>query len=347
MTAEALPRIPYGQLLDVLERAMQALGLPDERAALCARLFAETTRDGVYSHGINRFPRFAAQLAAGTVDPRAEPVLQESLGALERWDGRQGPGNVNAWLAMDRALALADRNGIGCVALGNTSHWMRGGTYGWQAADRGFIGICWSNTMPNVPPWGGTDCRLGNNPFVMAVPRTAGPVVVDMAVSQFSYGALEQHDRAGLPLPVPGGFDDEGQPTTDPAILRRNGRVLPIGYWKGSGLSLLLDLVAAMLSGGNATAQIDTDPIQETALSQLFIAARPTFMGQVDDLAETAIAFMKSSNLLDANEPIRYPGERVLKVRHENERLGVPVQPEVWAQLLAAAGDGWPPRDRE
>ena len=92
---------------------------------------------------------------------------------------------------MDRAVELARANGIGCVALGNTNHWLRGGSYGWQAAEAGCVGICWTNTQPNMPAWGARDRRIGNNPFVMAVPRKEGHVVVDIAMAQFSYGQME------------------------------------------------------------------------------------------------------------------------------------------------------------
>jgi 3-dehydro-L-gulonate 2-dehydrogenase len=97
---------------------------------------------------------------------------------MERWDGRRGPGNLNAHASMARAIALAREHGVGCVALANTNHWMRGGSYGWQAAEAGVIGICWTNTLANVPPWGASEPRIGNNPLVVAVPRADGHVVL-------------------------------------------------------------------------------------------------------------------------------------------------------------------------
>ena len=100
---------------------MQGLGLAPERAARCALLFAETTRDGVYTHGLNRFPRFVASIANGSVDVNAEPTNTAGMGALERWDGRRGVGNLNASASMQRAIDLAKQYGIGGVALGNTS----------------------------------------------------------------------------------------------------------------------------------------------------------------------------------------------------------------------------------
>src|ERR1035441_7903026 len=134
--------------------------------------------------------------------------------------------------AMERAIALGREHGVGCVALGNTNHWMRGGTYGWQAAEAGLIGICWTNTMPNLPPWGGADRVIGNNPLIIAVPRASGPVVLDMAMSQFSYGALESYRKRGEMLPVDGGFDASGNLTRDPGAIEESWRPPPAGGWR-------------------------------------------------------------------------------------------------------------------
>jgi 3-dehydro-L-gulonate 2-dehydrogenase len=122
-------RVPYQDLFDCLLRKLLKLGFGSERAQRCAQLFAETNRDGVYSHGLNRFPRFLAMTESGLIDIRAQPALVSSFAAIERWDGRTGPGNLNAWHSMERAIALSRENGIGCVALANTNHWMRGGSY--------------------------------------------------------------------------------------------------------------------------------------------------------------------------------------------------------------------------
>src|SRR5690348_13531851 len=156
-------RVSYQELQTTLATVLHALGFSEERARLSSRLFADASRDGVASHGLNRFPRFVRGIRNGLVDPQGTPRLVSRFGALERWDGQRGPGNLNAYQSMQRAIELGREHGIGCVALGNTNHWMRGGNYGWQAADAGLIGICWTNTMPNLPPWGATDPRLGNN----------------------------------------------------------------------------------------------------------------------------------------------------------------------------------------
>ncbi len=315
---------------------LRGLGFEPEHAELCARLFAETTRDGVYSHGLNRLPRFLETIRNGRVrvGMRAEAIA--TAGALERWSGRQGPGNLNAYQCMDRAIALAKIYGIGVVALANTNHWMRGGSYGWQAAEAGVIGVCWTNTMPNLPPWGGLDPTVGNNPLVIAVPRRAGHVVLDIAMSQFSYGALESYRRCNGQLPVNGGFDVDGNLTRDPAAIETSQRALPIGCWKGSGLSLMLDMVAAMLSGGSATYQISKDPVLETGLSQVFCAFQVSAFGaaeQIERKADEIIGFLQSSRSATPEDTVRYPGEQTLRIRAENLALGLPVEPAIWNLL--------------
>ena len=219
-------RVTYSELLQTLTRVLVNVGFEPERATLCARLFTETTCDGVYTHGLNRFPRFIKAIKNGIVDIHAKPEMVSSNGVIERWNGKLGVGNLNAFQCMDRAIALARERGIGLVALAETNHWMRGGSYGWQAADAGMIGICWTNTLPNLPPWGGIDPRLGNNPLVIAVPRTNGHVVLDMSTSQFSYGAMELRQMHGELLPVDGGFDSDGKLTRDPVAILESRRAI-------------------------------------------------------------------------------------------------------------------------
>jgi 3-dehydro-L-gulonate 2-dehydrogenase len=318
-------RIPFGDLEDRLARVLAGRGMAEDRAERCARLFVEASADGVPSHGLNRFPRFLRMIDNGSIDVHAEPTLVASFGALERWDGRGGPGNLNAQASMARAVALARDHGIGCVALANTTHWMRGGAYGWQAADAGVAAMCWTNTLANTPPWGATEPRIGNNPVIVAVPRAAGHVVLDMAMSQFSVGALIGHWHRRQPLAVPGGFDGAGAPTTDARPILDSKRLLPIGYWKGSGLALMLDLLAAGLSGGRATYQIDLDPDREVGLSQVFLA-----FAQLDVVADAVLAHFGG-----AAHDARYPGERVLAARERSLRDGVDVDESVWQEIQA------------
>jgi 3-dehydro-L-gulonate 2-dehydrogenase len=274
----------------------------------------------------------------GSIDVNAKPERTAAFGSIERWDGHRGPGNLNAYVAMQRTIALAKENGLGAVALANTNHWMRGGSYGWLAAEHGLFALCWSNTLANLPAWGTAIPTVGNNPLVIAVPRPQGHVILDMAMSQFSYGTLAAYSKRNAALPVPGGYDTGGSLSTDAAAIEASQRALPIGYWKGSGLSLVLDMMAAMLSGGLATHQLPLDPTHEAGQSQLFLAIDPSHLGAAEELNEIAggiISNLHHTAPLDPGRPLRYPGEQTLHLREENLRLGVPVEPELWQQISA------------
>ena len=328
-------RVPFDAVVYELDRVLRALGFDDSRARRCATLFAETHRDGVTSHGLNRFPRFVNQVRAGIVDVAAEPVCVAAFGAWEQWDGRLGPGNLNAEAATDRALALARTHGLGLVALRNTNHWMRGGSYGWQAAQAGFAFLGWTNTTPNMPPWGTVTSKVGNNPLNIAIPNGDTPVVLDIAMSQFSYGKMEMLQLRGQHLPMPGGYDDRGRLTTDPAAVLATQRPLPIGYWKGAGLSLALDLLAAVLAGGRTTSEIGRER-DELGLSQVFLAldvARPAGADAVARTVRAVIDDLHTAVAAPDGAPARYPGEQVLRTRGENLRDGIPVDEAVWNEI--------------
>ncbi len=330
-------RIAFEEVRERAERILLSLGLAPERAALGARLTAEADRDGVTTHGIARLPRFAEMVRSGGVEVTAEPERVVAAGALERWTGHRGPGNLAAYAMCDRAMHLAREFGIGCVALGDTTHWMRGGTYGWQAAEAGFGLLAWTNTMPNLPAWGAMGPVLGNNPLVVAAPRATGAVVLDMAMSQFSYGALAKYRERGELLPVPGGFDEAGKLTRDAGVIERTGRALPVGFWKGSGLAFALDLLGAMLSGGRATHEIEADALREVGLSQVFLAVSPEAVGSLEEMERMAegcvAALWVAEPVVEGRRP-RYPGEETLRVRERSLREGVEVTEGVWERFL-------------
>lgn len=330
-----LLRIPFGEVVTELTRVLEGLGFTNARAWRSATLFAETHQDGVVSHGLNRFPRFVRQIKAGIVRPDREPVPVNELGPWEQWDGQLGPGNLNATAATARAMALAREHGIGLVALRNTNHWMRGGTYGWQAARDGMALIAWTNTTPNMPPWGTVTSKLGNTPVIVAIPRGDAPIVLDIAMSQFSYGKMEMLQLRGQPLPMPGGYDGHGRLTTDPGAILEAMRPLPTGYWKGAGLSLALDVLGAVLAGGQTSHQIGRQR-DEYGLSQIFLAldvARPAGAAAVAAVATAVIDDLHTAMPAPDGSPARYPGEQVLRIREENARLGIPVDVQVWASI--------------
>ena len=331
-----MKRVPYETMVNEFKRVLVKKGFTEDRAEAAAVIFAQNSLAGVYSHGLNRFPRVVEYLEKGEIDPDIVAECELQMGAFEHWNGHRGFGPLNARLAMDRACELAKEYGIGLVALGNNNHWMRGGSYGFQAADQGCIGICWSNTCPNMPAWGGRDRKIGNNPFIMSIPRSNGKhAVIDCAVSQFSYGKIEEAKLKGQQLPVPGGYDTKGNLTTDPAEIEKTWRVLPMGYWKGSGISIALDLIATVLTNGNSVSRIGTFG-DEVGLSQIMIAIDPLRFNtpeETDSIVDEILADIKSSEPIREGGEVYYPGELELITRETNTRDGIPVIDEVWETL--------------
>ncbi|HCE56604.1 MAG TPA: 3-dehydro-L-gulonate 2-dehydrogenase [Prolixibacteraceae bacterium] len=337
-----MTRIAFDQMMDTVKKAFVLAGLPEAKADVCAQVHTESSRDGIYSHGLNRVERFIDYISKGWVDVNAEPTLVNNFGSFEIYNGNLGPGILNARFAMNRATEIAENNGLGMVSLNNTTHWMRGGSYGWQAADKGYIAICWTNTESCMPAWGAKTIGIGNNPFVMAVPRKNGHLVLDMAMSQYSYGKLQVTRLKNEKLPFPGGFDKDGNLTDIPGPIEETMRILPTGYWKGSGFAILLDVISTLLSNGLATCSIDKAGKGSCgSCNQVFIAIDPLKINSqefIDNVLESTVQQLKSSVPATENGKIYYPGEQSLLTRKTNLELGISVDDGVWERVKQLAG---------
>lgn len=336
--------IAYDTVKETLKKAFLQMGLSEEQAEVCAETHTQSNADGVESHGLNRVPRFAEYVRNGWVDPKGEPELTGAKGAVENYDGHLGIGITNALFCTDRAIELAKVHGIGCVALRNTTHWMRGGTYAWRMADAGFMGMSWINSESCMPLWGSDKPGVGNNPFCMAIPREDGPIVLDMAMSQYAFGKLGVYRLAGKQLPYPGGFDTEGNLTSDPGAIEDSFRILPMGYWKGSGMAIALDLAAALMANGNSGLEMDEAKKGScTSCCQIFIAYDPYLFGtkeEIQGMLNKRVAAANAAHPEREGGRVYCPGERTLETRAQSMKEGVIADEAIWAQIQAiAAGD--------
>jgi len=329
-------KIQLQKMKEVLEKLFLKYNFSADKATFLAKVYAENTLDGVNSHGINRVPLFIEYVENGSVKIDEEAQMIGSFGNMERWDGNLGPGIINATKCTNRAIELSKERGIGLVALRNTNHWMRGGTYGWQAADAGCISILFTNTQPNMPAWGGRDSRIGNNPFIVSIPRKEGHIVLDMAISQFAFGKIKDYKIRKKKLPYPGGWNIDDELSNDPEEILVNERGLPIGYWKGSALSMILDMLVTILAAGDSTSKIGSKGY-ETGISQVYICIDPNTFGDgtlQETLLQEIIDYTHDVPPMHPGERTYYPGERTLKTRAQNLKDGIPVSEEVWDNVL-------------
>ena len=232
---------------------------------------------------------------------------------------------------MDRALALSRQHGLGCVALANTNHWMRGGSYGWQAVEAGAIGICWTNTMANLPAWGAPDPRVGNNPLVIAVPHADGPVVLDMAMSQFSFGALESYRLRGEAAACRWRLRWRGQP--DPRSRGHRGLGAGAAHRLLEGLGPGDD---ARHAGGAALGRPGHAPDPGRRHPRVAPDARCSWRSicAPSTPPATGTLWFEASWTASAGprtaERLRTPGERIARIRRENLEHGIPVDDGIW-----------------
>ncbi|PKM55051.1 MAG: 3-dehydro-L-gulonate 2-dehydrogenase [Firmicutes bacterium HGW-Firmicutes-5] len=332
-------RLKFDEIYDEIKRAFVKNGLSEEKAAQCAKIHTESTYDGIYSHGINRVARFVEYIQKGWVDVNADPTVEKDLGAIKIINGNMGSGVLNALYATDAAIELADKNGIGMVGIKNTTHWMRGGSYGLHAARKGYIAIMWTNTESVMPPWGGKDCKLGNNPFVMAAPGNieGEELLLDMAISQYAYGKLQVTRLAGKKLPFPGGFDVDGNITDDPGAIEESMRIMPIGYWKGSSFSFMLDILGSLLTDGIGAVELDKAGKGSCGgASQVIIIIDPrqiTDAKKMENTIKNAIDHIKSSAPSEKSTGIFVPGEDFTNFRKEHDEKGIFVDDSIWEEI--------------
>lgn len=329
-------KVSLSELKSVLVEVFITHGFSKEHASFLAKTHAESSLYGVNSHGLNRVPRFIDYVKRGIVDVDAVAEKVEAFGSIERWDGHLGSGVLNANTCTKRAVELAKEQGMGLVALRNTNHWMRGGSYGRQAAEAGCIAIMFTNTNPNMPPWGGKDSRIGNNPLIIALPRAGGHVVLDMSLSQFSFGKIDSYKLKGEKLPFAGGWDDNNVLSNDPEKILTKERGLPIGYWKGSALSMVLDMLATLLSAGNSTARISEGKI-ETGISQVYLCIDPNTFGDAalqGRLLNEIISYTRDVDPMQEGDRVYYPGERSATIAARQRVEGIEVDESVWEAVV-------------
>ena len=332
--------VQYEEAVERMSRGLERF-LNAQDAKRFAEIFAGNSLDGVYSHGMNRYPRYLSDMESGLCDAKVTQAERVSgLGGLEVWDAHFGVGPLIAQQMAERAIELARTHGIACVALRNNSHWLRAGRYGLMMADAGMMGLCMTNTCMNLVAYGAKEPSTGNNPITIAIPRRAGSLVMDMAVSQYAFGKLEIMAQEGGMLDTPCGYDTDGNLTNDPQKIVESGLMTPMALWKGSALSIMIDLMVSMLSLGRTSLEIGTPADDEKGMSQMFVCMNPAVVVDMDKAEaqmEKTIAFLNILEPKDGVHGVHAPGENLEKTRARNRERGIPVTEDTWQKIVNAS----------
>ena len=329
-------RVSYAEAVEAMTAGL-ARHLDADKARELAEIFAGNSADGVHSHGMNRYPRYIGDMESGLCDASVTQAERKAgFGALERWDAHFGVGPLIARQMARRAVELAKAHGVGCVALANNSHWLRAGRYALEMAEAGMMGICMTNTCMNLVAYGAKTPSTGNNPIAMAVPRRVGPLLMDMAVSQYAFGKLEIMAQEGKMLDTACGYDMEGRPTNDPREILKSKMMMPMALWKGSALSIMIDMMVASLSMGRHSYEIGTAAQGERGMSQLFIAIHPAAVAdaqEMDARIERAVAFLDALEPREGTRGVHAPGAGLYAERSRAMAEGIPVTEATWARI--------------
>jgi L-2-hydroxycarboxylate dehydrogenase (NAD+) len=331
----------------LINDAMMAVGVPGTDAAKVAELMLEADLTGADAHGVFRLPQYVRRIKAGGVNPRASIEVEKTAAATAMVDGDNGMGHLVMQRAADTAIALAKETGIAWVGARRSNHAGAAGTYAAMALPHDMIGIYSAVANANhMPVWGAAESLLSTNPIAVAVPAgEEPPVVLDIATTVVSYGTVKAYKLQGKPMPegwMIGAKD--GNPVTDSAK-SGDGLLMPIGGHKGSGLALVLGLLAGVLNGaafGRDVVNFNADDESACNTGHFIIALDVSrflpivaFKAQID----RQLRDLKASKVLPGFDSIRLPGEQRQSRRADRVANGVPVFPEVVEQLNKLAGE--------
>ena len=333
----ALATVSNERLRALTEKIFQALGVRKTDAQFVTDVLVEANLRGHDSHGVVRVLKWAGGLKAGAINSRCQPhVVRETLGTA-LLDGDRGLGPVVAKVANDLTAKKAQEIGIGMVSVRRASHIGMLQYYPERLASKGFIGVVMSNTESGMAPFGGIDKILGTNPLSIAVPTRDGPMVLDMSTSQVARGKIVIAKNRGQRIPEGWAIDEHGRPTTDPDAALA-GALLPAGGAKGSGLSIMIDLLTGALSGGDvATAVRGTFRMdQEATKGDLFLAIDPGAVGVREvflDRVDALRSDIRNCRPALGVSRVYLPGESELECRNDRLRNGVPIEIELLRDL--------------
>ena len=270
--------------------------------------------DGQSGHGLSRIPSYVEQLTSGKVNGNEAPSILSSKGSVIRIDANNGFAYPAISLALKEITSTCKKFGIAAASISRSHHFGQAGRHVEILAENGLVGLMFGNTPQAIPPWGGTKALFGTNPIAFSSPRdNEPPIVIDMSLSKVARGKVMVANQQNEKIPEGWAIDSDGKPTTDPKKALA-GAMLPIGDAKGSALALMVEILAAGLTGSNfgfeASSFLNADG-DAPGVGQLIIAIDPSFFSG-DSFSERTETIVES--ILE-QPSTRLPGNKRLEKR--------------------------------
>lgn len=334
-----MKNVAPSKLVDLVAAIMQGAGsAPAESRTIAARL-VDSNLVGHDSHGVLRVAKYLDWVRDGTLRPNTPPTIVFDSDTIAIVDGNRGFGQVTGEIAAKFGIAKAKAKGIAMVGLRNCGHLGRLGDWAEMAAEAGQVSLHFLNTSgaQRVAPFGGSDRRLSTNPMAIGVPVAGGPpAILDITTSTVAEGKLMVAMNKGEQVPEGWIVDKAGRPTTDPKDFYDGGALLTIGAHKGSGLSILTDLLSGAVTTGRSSDPGDT-VLRNNMLS---IYVDPSVYDRENVVLAEAhrfVEWVKASPPAKAGEPVLAPGDIERRTRAARQKQGVPIDDKTWQDLLDAA----------
>lgn len=337
-------RVTFDQLNHFIRQTMLALGLPPEDAATVARLMAQADLQGSDGHGVIRIPQYARRILAGGVNTTPNIRIKEERLATALLDGDNGMGHLVMQRAADMAIEKARRCGIAWVGSQFSNHAGPASLYARMPLAHDMIGLYFAVGNANhLPPWGGLDMLLSTNPIAVAIPtQDETPIVLDMATTVAAYGKVKAKAQRGEMMPEGWMIDRQGQPLLDPKR-SEEGFLMPIGGYKGYGLSLIVGLLAGTLNGaamGKAVIDFNKDDTSVTNTGQAIAVIDPAAFGDIGEFkarVDTLVRELRASDRMPGVDRIWLPGEQSEAKRVAYTTQGIPIASALTEQLNQVA----------
>lgn len=305
---------------------LQAGGFSEEYARQSAELLVWANMRGADSHGVLRIPRYIEMVELGIVKGRAEPIVSHEFGAICRLDGDLVPGAAGMSMAAKKAIELAGKFGIGLCEISRTSHAGAIGYFAEKIAQAGMIGIVMSASKPLMVYHGARGEGVSTNPIAISAPAgdTGNPLIFDMSTAAVALGKIMAAKDAGHSIPLDWAVNAEGVPTADPTEAKA---VLPMAGPKGSGLSLMIEIVVSVL-GGNPLISAALSEKKDNGFNGLAIAINPLAFGLSHPVAEDIAALAQAIKALPPAagvDEVLLPGERGYLTAARRSADGIPI----------------------
>jgi LDH2 family malate/lactate/ureidoglycolate dehydrogenase len=319
---------------------MMSLGLPSEDAAAVATLMVEADMQGSDGHGVIRLAPYAKRILAGGINLKPNIKVVQERTAMALVDGDNGMGHLVMKKATELAIHKARTAGIAWVGSRLSNHAGPASLYARMALQHDMIGLYFAVGNANhLPPWGGLDMLLSTNPIAAAIPTlNEVPVVLDMATTVAAYGKVKAKAQRGEMMPEGWMIDRQGKPLLDPTK-SEEGFLLPIGGYKGYGLSLIVGILAGTLNGaamGRQVIDFNKDFSTTTNTGQAIAIIDPSAFGEITEFkqnVDTLVRELRGSDRMPGVDRIWLPGEQSHEKRLSNEAHGIVLAPSLMKQL--------------